>query len=354
MERTWDAAVLFEAGAPLRIRRICRPDLRRGQVLIRLSATGVCRSQVMEVRGLRGKDRWLPHLLGHEGTGIVVEVGPGVTKVSPGDDVIMSWIAGEGIAAGGSVLETVDGMRINAGPITTFGGLSVVSEDRVFPRPTGLEESLAAVLGCAILTGAGMALNEADVAPGAVVLVTGLGGVGLAALLAARLRGARVLAVDPNPSRRATARRLGAFEVLDPGDLNWTDVARSIVHDGVDVAIDASGVSRVISEVLPLVNRHGTLVFASHPPEGDRLCLDPYLLIEGRRLKGSWGGGSRPDEDIPIIADLLRSEPLAQALFSDGDYKLEDINTAIADLEAGRTLRPILRFSDPDRGGAST
>lgn len=353
-EWTWDAAVLVRPGAPLRIERIRRPELRPGQVLVRLAATGVCRSQVMEARGLRGEDHWVPHLLGHEGTGIVVEVGAGVTKVAPGDEVILSWITGDGLAAGGSVLETVDARRINAGPVTTFGRLSVVSEDRVFPRPTGLEDALAAVMGCAILTGAGMALNEADVAPGAVVLVSGLGGVGLAALLVARLRGARVLGLDPNPGRRETGQRLGATEVLDPGDAHWTEAVRSIAPGGVDVAIDASGVSRAISDALALVQRHGVLVFASHPPEGERLCVDPYLLIEGRRLKGSWGGGSRPDADIPVVADLLRNEPQAQALFADSWYPLEDVNTAIDDLEAGRTLRPILQFSDPDPGAASS
>ena len=353
LERSWSAAVLEAPGAPLRIAHVRRPELRRGQVLVRLSASGVCRSQVMEVRGLRGEDRWLPHLLGHEGTGVVVEIGTGVTKVSAGDEVILSWIAGEGIAAGGTVLETVDGEHINAGPVTTFGALSVASEDRVFLRPAGLEDSVAAVLGCAILTGAGMVRNEPDVGPGAVVLVSGLGGVGLAALLAARGRGAKVIALDPNPERRAAARRLGAIEALDPAVPSWTDAVRSIAHGGADVAIDASGVSRAIAAVLPVVGKHGVLVFASHPPEGEQLCIDPYLLIEGRRLKGSWGGGSRPDVDIPAVAQLLRDEPSAVGLFSGADYDLRDINEALDDLEAGRVLRPIIGFTDRDRDDAS-
>lgn len=317
-------------------------------------ASGVCRSQVMETRGLRGEDRWLPHLLGHEGTGVVSETGTGVTKVSSGDEVVLSWIAGDGISAGGTVLETTEGGRINAGPITTFAEMSVVSEDRVFLRPAQLDDSVAAVLGCAILTGAGMALNEPDVAPGAVVAVSGLGGIGLAAILAARARGSTVVALDPNPDRRAAAHRLGAVGVLDPTAPGWADALRGIADRGVDVAIDASGVSSAIAALLPHVARHGVMVFASHPPEGEKLCFDPYLLIEGRRLKGSWGGGSRPDGDIPYVAELLRNEPASKDLFSSAHYRLADVDRAIDDLETGRVLRPIIAFNVRGRGAAST
>lgn len=349
----WDAAVLVEAGASLRIMRIRRPELRSGQVLVRVDAAGVCRSQLMEARGLRGPDRWLPHLLGHEGVGAVVEVGDGVTKVAPGQAVVLSWIAGRGRAAGGTTLRTSDGMIVNAGPVTTFGEFAVVSEDRVFSRPPGIAQDVAAVLGCAVLTGAGMVINDARVESGTSVLIAGIGGVGLSALLAARARGAEMVAIDPNPERRRLAVEMGARLAVDPTRSDWQDELRGMFPGGADVAIDASGTTAAVESLLPLVGAHGCVVFASHPASGERLSIDPHLLIQGRRLLGSWGGGSRPDDDLLEVSRLIGTSAEAAA-FGGSGYTLDRIDEALSDLEAGRTVRPVIILSDAGRGAAST
>jgi len=153
------AAILVDINAPLEIKDITLPDLLKGQVLVKILFSGVCRSQVMEVRGGRGEDPWLPHLLGHEGSGIVISIGDSVTKVKPGDEVILGWVKGEGLDALGAQYNDGDQV-INSGRVTTFCSYSVVSESRVVKKPKELPFDEAVLFGCALPTGAGMALND--------------------------------------------------------------------------------------------------------------------------------------------------------------------------------------------------
>ena len=156
------AAVLFELNKPLEIRTLKRRPLESGQVFVKILYSGVCRSQLMEVRGLRGDDRWLPHLLGHEGSGVVEDVGPDVKKFKKGDEVILSWIKGNGIEAQGAIYDS-DDVVINSGKVTTFSNYSVVSENRLVKKPKNLGFDTAILFGCALPTGAGMVINEINV-----------------------------------------------------------------------------------------------------------------------------------------------------------------------------------------------
>ena len=149
------AAVLFEIGKPLQIREITSNPLKKGQVLIKILYSGICRSQLMEVQGLRGDDKWLPHLLGHEGSGIVEAIGEGVTKVKPGDEVILTWIKSSGLEADYAIYNYKDSV-INSGAVTTFSNYSIVSENRVVKKPVNIPFDLAILFGCALPTGAGI------------------------------------------------------------------------------------------------------------------------------------------------------------------------------------------------------
>ena len=157
---TLSGAVLWRTGHPLVLADdIVARDPGAGQVLVELSISGVCHSQLMEARGKRGEDRYLPHLLGHEGTGRVLSIGPGVTKVKPGDAIILGWIKGEGMDVGGGHY-TLDDTRINAGAVTTFNSKAVVSENRVFPLPKGLPEDVAVLFGCSACRGGHVAQRD--------------------------------------------------------------------------------------------------------------------------------------------------------------------------------------------------
>ena len=341
--RSWRAAVLRETGADLDIVEVERPALASGQVLVALDYSGVCRSQLMEVRGLRGPDAWLPHLLGHEGVGSVAEIGPDVTKVAVGDRVVVGWIKGEGIESASPTFTTVHGERVNAGRVTTFSEYTVVSENRVYLQPPQVNDRTAVLFGCALLTGAGMVLNEARPSAGDSVLINGLGGIGLAALIATQDLGVEVIAADPDSEKRELALRLGARQVVDPGVSNLKDQVREYFRNGVDVAIEATGTTAGIAAAFDSLRYGGgRLVFASHPPAGERISLDPHDLIRGRTIRGSWGGACRPDQDIPRLAQTIADAGTNLDFMTARTYRLDEVNNALDDLEAQRGMRPII------------
>ena len=348
--RSWRAAVLRETGKDLDTVEIARPTLVSGQVLVSLDYSGVCRSQLMEVRGLRGPDAWLPHLLGHEGVGTVTEVGPDVTKVTVGDRVVVGWIKGEGIESAPPTFCTVNGEPVNAGRVTTFSEYTVVSENRVYLQPEEVDDRAAVLFGCALLTGAGMVLNEACPVAGESVLINGLGGVGLAALIATQGLGVEVVAADPDPEKRAHASELGAHHVVDPFAGTLSEQVRQYFPPGVDVAIDAAGTTAGVEAAFDcLLHDGGRLVFASHPPAGERISLDPHDLIKGRTIRGSWGGGCRPDEDIPRLARAIIDAGTNLDFMMPRLYALDEVNQALDDVEARKAIRPVIDLRSPER-----
>ncbi|UCH74982.1 MAG: zinc-binding dehydrogenase [Rhodospirillales bacterium] len=344
------AAVLTEPGQPLAILPgIEVPDLGPGQVLVRIAYSGVCHSQLMEARGRRGEDPWLPHLLGHEGSGKVVAVGEAVTKVAPGDYVILGWIKGAGADGGGTRYHR-DGTIINAGGVTTFNEQAVVSENRLVRLPAGLPLDIAVLFGCAVPTGAGILTNEIRPEPGSTIAFFGLGGIGLSALMASALFDCkRVIAVDVSDQKLELAGSFGADVTINSKSCDpVAEILRITDGRGVDYSIEASGVCAVIESAFEVVRAGGGLcVFASHPKHGDRISLDPFALISGRQIRGSWGGRSNPDTDIPRFAELYAEGFLPLEKLITRRYKLEEINTALDDLEAGRVGRPLIEI-DPD------
>src|SRR6201981_4107480 len=211
-----EAAILVQTGSHLVMAEIEIPALKPGQALVEIAFSGACGTQVMEWRGDKGEDKWVPHCLGHEGTGTVLETGSAVTKVKAGDKVVLSWIKGTGIEAGGAVYEW-DGRKVNAGGVTTFQRHAVLSENRLTLLPAGLPLDVAVLLGCAAPTGMGAVFNVLKAQPGDAVAVFGHGGVGLHGIMAYALVGAMpAIAADPNPPRRALAPLYGASHVIDP------------------------------------------------------------------------------------------------------------------------------------------
>lgn len=320
----------------------------RGQVLVKLAYSGVCHSQLMEVRGRRGADAYLPHLLGHEGTGKVIEVGEGVSKVKPNDLVVLGWIKGSGLD-GGSVRYRCACMSqdINAGGVTTINEYALVSENRIVPLPAGVPLDVAVLFGCAVPTGAGIMTNDLRPAPGSSVAIFGLGGIGMSALMATMLfECANVIAVDVTADKLSLATSFGATHTINA---TQTDPIREI-HSmtgglGVDYAVEASGQVSVIEQAFESVRRGGGVcVFASHPEHGKRISIDPYELICGKQIRGSWGGSSNPDRDIPIFAKLYLEGRLPLEKLITKRYPLEAINQALDDLEQHRVGRPLIEI----------
>ena len=341
------AAVLVQPGRPLVIEEgIEMPALEPGQVLVRMHYAGICHSQLMEVTGRRGSDPWLPHLLGHEAAGLVADTGPGVSKVRPGDAVILTWIRAGGMDVSGAQY-THHGKRINSGPVTVFSDYSIVSENRCVRMPAGLPADVASLFGCAVMTGAGMVVNTLRPAPGSSMAVLGLGGIGLCALLAARQLGcAPIIGVDIETEKLDHAKRLGATHLVDARAGKAVERIRELTGGhGADYCVEATGRARGIEEAFMSVRRGGgRCVFASHPPHGEMVHLDPFEMICGRHIQGSWGGDSRPDEDIPRYATWLLDGTFPVADLITHRYRLEQINVAFEDMQARRVGRALIEF----------
>ena len=340
------AALLVQTGQPLVLADIHTPALKPGQALVQIAFSGACGTQVMEWRGDKGEDKWVPHCLGHEGAGIVLEVGSDVTKVKPGDKVVLSWIKGSGIEAGGAIYDW-DGRKVNAGGVTTFQRHAVVSENRLSLIPAGLPLDVAILLGCAAPTGMGAVFNVLQVQPGQTVAVFGTGGVGLNACMAAAFAGAaKVIGVDPNPDRRVLSQRFGVTDVVDPGAGDPVAAVKALVPNGVDLAVEATGIPAVMEQAVNATRQQGgRAVVIGNAKQGAALTISPGVFNQGKSLMGTWGGDSQPDRDYPRFGDLLASGRFQVSELLSSPYSLAQADEALHDLAAGRVGRPLIDMS---------
>jgi S-(hydroxymethyl)glutathione dehydrogenase/alcohol dehydrogenase len=341
-----EAALLVQTGAPLVLAAIAIPALKPGQVLVEIAYSGACGTQVMEWRGDKGEDKWVPHCLGHEGSGIVRDTGSAVTKVKAGDKVVLSWIKGHGIEAGGAVYDW-DGRKVNAGGVTTFQRHAVVSENRLTLLPDDLPMDVAVLLGCAAPTGMGAVFNVLKVQAGDAVAVFGTGGVGLHALMAAALAGAMpVIGIDPNPTRRALAKIYGATHVIDPSAFDVLAEVWTIVPQGVDLAVESSGLPAVMEQAVNATRQQGgRAVVIGNARHGAQLSLNPAVFNQGKSLLGTWGGDSVPDRDYGRFARLLAGGRFPVRDLLSTPYALAQADQALQDLAAGKVGRPLIDMS---------
>lgn len=341
------AALLVETGRPLELAEITLPALRPGQVVVEIAYSGVCHTQLLECRGHRGPDRFLPHCLGHEGSGIVMETGPGVTKVKPGDTVVLSWLKGSGSTVVGTQYDW-NGRAVNAGPVTTFQRHAVVSDSRLTVIPNGFPLATAALVGCAVPTGVGVVFNTAAARPGQSIAVFGAGGIGLCAIAAARATGCDpVIAVDVLPSKLEIARTMGATHTVDAAREDVVAAIKAICPTGLDIAIESSGRPAVMAQSLSAVRpQGGTTVVVGNAHAGETLSIDPQQLNQGKRLLGTWGGDSDPDRDYARYCRLLTAGKIDIAPLLSTPYPLERINAALDDLEAGHVARPLIAMAE--------
>lgn len=337
------AAVLEELGKPLVLAELETPDLAPGQVLVEVAFTGVCHTQLLECQGHRGADPYVPHCLGHEGSGAVLEVGSAVTKCRPGDAVALSWIKGGGANVPGCVYLWGD-RKVNAGGVTTFAKHTVASENRVTVLPQDFDLQDAALLGCAVPTGVGSVLNTAAVRPGESIAVFGTGGIGLCAVAGAALAGCQpIIAVDLSDERLQCARQLGASHTVNAGEQTPLNAIREICPGGVDVAVEASGRPEVMAQALAAVrSQGGRAVVAGNAHHGQTVALDPRELNQGKRLLGTWGGDNDPDRDLPRYCRLIQSGRLNIGPLRNEPFSLGQINEALAALEERRIARPMI------------
>lgn len=361
------AALLRGTNQPFEVTTLELDAPRDAEVRVRIAASGVCASDSHTRTGRIPSP--MPAVLGHEGAGIVEEVGAGVTHVTPGDHVALSWMpncgecrhcrsgrpvlcseAAPALLAGTLLDGTVRLRTQDNEPVYHYSFLSTFSSHVVVPAASAIKIdknvplTVASLMGCAVLTGFGAVVNRARVRPGSTVAIFGAGGVGLNAVMAAYLSGAeKVISIDPVENKRKAALEFGATHALDPNE-NLVSRIRDLTDgDGVDCAIDAVGAPGVLDRAYAITVPGGTIVCVGVPGPNDRPSLPgPELVRQEKIVTGSLYGSSRPALDIPVLARLFASGRLPLDGLITRTYELEDINEAFDDLDKGLLNRGLL------------
>lgn len=338
MPRTMQAAVLTELRAPLMIAELTMPEnLAVGQVLVKIHYSGICGSQLGEIDGAKGDDKFLPHLLGHEASGTVLAIGLGVKHVKAGDKVVLHWRKGLGIES-----ETPhfawQGRKVNAGWITTFNEYAIVSENRVTAIPADSDMEVAALLGCAVTTGFGVVENNAKLRIGESVVVFGAGGIGLNIVQAAALVSAYpIVAVDLYDNKLELARQMGATHVVNS---SAGDTRRAILDAvgiaGADAFIDNTGQPAIIEMGYQITKPQGRVTLVGVPRKGGNINIYSLPLHFGKGLSGSHGGEAVPQTDIPRYQNLYREGRIKLRELITDYFTLDRINEAIAGMRTGK------------------
>jgi len=320
-----------------------------GQVLVRIYYSGICGKQIEEIKGTGGPDPFLPHMLGHEGSGVVVDIGPGVKKVKPGDCVVLHWLKGSGIDAE-TPFYTCNEKRINAGWITTFNEYGVISENRLTPIPRGTDMAIACLLGCAVTTGIGTVLHDAKLCPGDSIAIFGCGGVGLSAVQGAVLvHGHPIIAIDRNAKSLDMALKFGASHTINPDSENVLEKIGLITGGkGVNSVIITVNAPQVIEMAVKAGAIPGTVSVISVPPANSTIAVDPLAIHRRRTLIGSYGGGTVPDIDIPRYLALYHRGHLKLKELIQTIIPLSRINDGIDAHLSGKGGRCIVRMFDED------
>ncbi len=342
------AAILAEQRKPLIIADIYLPaNLNYGQVLVKIFYSGICGAQINEIDGVKGSDHYLPHLLGHEGTGEVIKCGEGVSAVKKGDYVVLHWRKGEGIqsATPGYLWK---GKKVNAGWVTTFNEMAVVSENRITPIPKDTDLATAALYGCTLTTAFGVIHHDAQLKSGESIVVFGAGGVGSAIVLAASTSGAYpIIAVDISVSKLQGVKNLGANHTLIYKEKSIReDLEKILGRLGADVTIDTTGINRVREICFESANKKGRTVLVGVPKHGEKMSIDSFPLHFQKILTGSEGGSCNPSYDIPRLIRLFKAKNFNLHKMISRIYTLDNINEAVTRIRTGTELRCLIKVNN--------
>ncbi len=340
------AAVLEAINAPLTVADVGLTELLFGQVLVKVLVSGICGSQLQEIGGHKGNAAFLPHLMGHEGCGIVEDIGAGVTKVKKGDKVVMHWRKGDGIESDFPSY-IFNGKVIKSGKVTTFSEYSIVSENRITPVPQDTPEELCALLGCSLSTALGTVNLEANLKMGEGIMIVGAGGLGVNLIKAAKMVSAYpIISVDIHDSKKAVAEQLGADLYIN----GKHESIKEALHKAfgikeVDVIIDTSGSPRSIEETLQLLSGTGRFIMVGQPKPGETVELknaNHFFGGSGKMIKATQGGQFSPSIEIPRYIKLYQSGLLNIDNLITHRVPIHKINEAIDLVRKGEASRILI------------
>ena len=341
------AVILEEINKPLSIKDIESTELHVGQVLVKILVSGLCGAQLQEIAGLKGNSKFLPHLMGHEGCGIVTDIGLGVTTVKIGDKVVMHWRVGDGIEAPFPNY-ILDGKKISSGKVTTLSEYSIVSENRLTAVPHDTSDYLCALLGCGLTTALGTINNEAEVKFGESVMIVGCGGVGLNLIQGSKLASAYpIIGVDVSEDKR---------EIVNSFSVNFINTSIEDIKEGlsrlgikdVDVIIDTTGNIKAIESTISLLSNKGRYIMVGQPKPGETMLIpnaNSLFGTHGKIIKSTQGGKTSPTDDIPKYIKLHRAGLLDINKIITHEFILNDINKAIDILKTGQAGRIMIKIN---------
>lgn len=336
---TMKAAVLFKLRTKLRVVDVSLPNyLLDGQVLVKIHYSGICGSQLGEIDGIKGKDNYLPHLLGHEGSGTVIEIGSKVKNVKINDTVILHWRQGKGIQSMPPEYKFKSKV-INAGWITTFNEFAIVSENRLTKVKDSIDLSLAPLFGCAVTTGFGVIKNNAKLKKNENIIIFGAGGIGLNMIHAAKVEKAKkIIAVDIHSNKLKLAMDCGATHTIDSSKkINLkTRLKKILGGEELDVFIDNTGNTKVIEFGYDVLSKKGRLILVGVPKIGSKIKIYTLPLHFGKQIIGSEGGSSKPNKDIIDLIDISKKKKIDLKSIVSKIYTLNEINMAIDDIRTGK------------------
>ena len=343
------AAILVEQKKPLQVAEIKLPEqLSFGQVLVKVHYSGICGAQINEIEGTKGPDKFLPHLLGHEGSAIVLDIGAGVKTVKRGDHVVMHWRPSDGLQSETPNYDW-DGRKVNSGWVTTFNEYAVVSENRLTPIPEDFDLKLAPLFGCAVTTATGVINNDAGVKIGQSVVIFGVGGVGLNLAQAADMVSANpVIAIDIQDPKLDMAKNFGAthcFNSTKVADLN-SEIRNIVGPGGADVVIDTTGSARVIEQAYELTHPDGKTILVGVPRKGDNISIYSLPLHFKKVLTGSHGGSAEPHIEIPRYIRLFQAGKMRLDGLVTHEFSLDRINEAIEVMKRGESGRVLINMEN--------
>ena len=341
-------AILVKSKQPLVVEDISFPkSLEFGQVLVDVHYSGICGAQINEIDAAKGPDKFLPHLLGHEGSGIVKEVGSGVSTVKNGNHVVLHWRPSSGIQSP-TPKYNWNGKTVNAGWVTTFNEQAVISENRLTVIPKDFDMRVAPLFGCAVTTAFGVVNNDAKIKVGQSVVIFGIGGVGLNIAQAANMVSAHpIVGIDLFEHKLEMGKKFGLTHSVIGGQKNINDSIRDILGpQGADVVIETTGNSRVIEQAYELTHPDGKTILVGVPKKGDNVSIYSLPLHFNKLLTGSHGGNAVPDLDIPRYIRLMDSGKMSLDGLITHEFSLEEINKALDLFRSGEAGRIIIKIKN--------
>ncbi|MCK5021962.1 MAG: zinc-binding dehydrogenase [Candidatus Pacebacteria bacterium] len=342
------AVILNEINKPLVVADVELTDLSVGQVLVKVLTSGICGAQLQEIAGHKNNAGYVPHLLGHEGCGIVEKIGPGVTTVKEGDKVVMHWRKGDGIEADFPKY-IYNGKTIGGGKVTTLSEYSIASENRITSVPQETPDELCALLGCGLSTALATIENEIDFKLGESIMIVGIGGLGINLISAAQLFSASpIIGVDIHENKREVCKSFGVDIYINSKKENLQETLQDKFGiKEVDIIINTSGNKESIEETLPLLSGKGRyiLVGQSKPGESIEIKNANHLFGgNGKSIKATQGGQFSPSEDIQRYIVLHKEGMLKIDNIISHEMKLEQINEVIDLVKKGQAGRIIIKM----------